>query len=135
MGAGVAARQWGVPTSEYLKVANNEILAILQIEHIEAVNHIDEILNVPGLDLIFIGPNDLSASMGLLGQQTHPRVEEANQKVLTAAKKAKVPAGILGFSPDVANMRIKQGFQFIVVGSDGGFLSAGAKRTLGQINK
>lgn len=135
VGASVAARRWGLPTSEYLKVANQEILAILQIENIEAVNRIDEILTIPGIDLIFIGPNDLAASMGLLGQTTHPRVEEAIQKVLAATKKAKVPAGILGFSPDEANRRIEQGFQFIAVASDGGLLSSGAKDVLRQIKR
>ena len=135
VGASVAARRWGLPTSEYLKVANQEILAILQIENIEAVNRIDEILTATGIDLIFIGPNDLSASMGLLGQTTHPLVEEAIQKVLTATKKAKVPAGILAFNPDEANRRIKQGFQFIAVASDGGLLSSGAKDVLRQIKR
>ena len=135
VGASVAARRWGLPTSEYLKVANQEILAILQIENIQAVNRIDEILTVPGIDLIFVGPNDLAASMGLLGQTTHPRVEEAIQKVLAATKKAKIPAGILGFSPDAANRRIDQGFQFIAVASDAGLLSSGAKDMLRQIKK
>jgi 4-hydroxy-2-oxoheptanedioate aldolase len=135
VGASVAARRWGLPTSEYLKVANNEIIAILQIENIEAVDHIDEILAVPGIDVIFVGPNDLASSMGFLGQPTHPRVEEAIQKVLAATKKAKVPAGILGFSPEAANRRIQQGFQFIAVASDGSLLSFGAKGILGQIKK
>jgi 4-hydroxy-2-oxoheptanedioate aldolase len=135
VGASVAARRWGLPTSEYLKVANREILAILQIENIEAVNQIEEILTVPGIDLIFVGPNDLASSMGLLGQPSHPRVEEAIQKVLAATKKAKVPAGILGFGPDAANRRIEQGFQFIAVASDGSLLSSGAKDILGQIKK
>ncbi len=135
VGASVAARRWGLPTSEYLKVANNEIIAILQIENIEAVNNIGEILTVPGIDVIFVGPNDLASSMGLLGQPTHPRVEEAIQKVLAATKKAKIPVGILGFSPDAANKRIQQGFQFIAVASDGSLLSSGAKGILGQIKK
>lgn len=135
VGASVAARRWGLRTSEYLKVANKEIIAILQIENIEAVNHIDEILTVPGIDMIFVGPNDLASSMGLLGQRTHPRVEEVIQKVLTAAKKAKVPVGILGFSPEAANRRIEQGFQFIAVASDGSLLSSGAKDIIRQIKK
>jgi 2-keto-3-deoxy-L-rhamnonate aldolase RhmA len=135
MGPGFAALRWGLSIPEYLKIANNEIMAILLIEHIEAVNRIDEILTVPGIDLIFVGPGDLSASMGLLGQATHTRVEEAIQKVLAATKKAKVPAGITAFTPDDANRRIQQGFQFIFVGSDTGFLTAGAKGILGQIKK
>jgi len=132
---GFAALRWGLSMPEYLKIANNEIMAILLIEHIEAVNHIDEILTVPGVDLIFVGPGDLSASMGLLGQTTHARVEDAIQKVLAATKKAKVPAGILAVTPDDANRRIQQGFQFILVGSDMGFLTSGAKGILGQIKR
>lgn len=135
MGAGFAALRWGLSVPEYLKIANNEILAILLIEHIDAVNRIDEILTVPGIDVIFVGPGDLSASMGLLGQTTHPRVEEAIQKVLAATKKAKVPVGVTAFTSDDASRRIQQGFQFIFVGSDTGFLTSGAKSILGQIKK
>jgi 2-keto-3-deoxy-L-rhamnonate aldolase RhmA len=127
--------RWGLSIPEYLKIANNEIMAILLIEHFEAVNHIDEILTVPGVDLIFVGPFDLSASMGLLGQVTHTRVEEAIQKVLAAAKKVKVPVGTITASADDANRRIQQGFQFILVGSDTGFLASGAKGMLGQIKR
>jgi len=132
---GIAALRWGLSVPEYLKIANNEIMAILLIEHIEAVNRIDEILTVPGIDLIFVGPGDLSASMGLLGQTTHTRVEEAIQKVLAATKKANVPVGITAASADDANRRIQQGFQFIFVGTDMGFLTSGAKGILGQIKR
>ena len=132
---GFAALRWGLSVPEYLKVANSEIMAILLIEHIEGVNRIDEILTVPGIDLICVGPGDLSASMGLLGQATHTRVEEAIQKVLAAAKKAKVPAGTMAVTPDDANRRIEQGFQFILVGFDTGFLTSGAKGILGQIKR
>jgi 2-keto-3-deoxy-L-rhamnonate aldolase RhmA len=78
MGAGFAALRWGLSIPEYLKIANKEIMVILLIEHAEAVNRIDEILTVPGIDLIFVGPGDLSASMGLLGQVTHILVEKSN---------------------------------------------------------
>ncbi len=136
VGASVAARRWGVrPTSEYLKIANKQIMAILQIETIEAVNHIDEILAVPGIDMIFVGPNDLASSMGLLGQPGHPHVEEAIQKVLAATRKAKVPIGTMGFSAEAANRRIEQGFQFIAVASDGSLLSSGARNILKQIKR
>ena len=87
--AGPAALRWGLSVPESLKIASNEIMAILLIEHIEAVNHIDEILTVPGVDLIFVGPGDLSASMGLLGQMTHTRAEGAMQKVLLPQRKRK----------------------------------------------
>jgi 4-hydroxy-2-oxoheptanedioate aldolase len=132
---GFAALRWGLPVPEYLKIANKEIMAILLIEHIEAVNRIEEILTVPGIDLIFVGPGDLSASMGLLGQATHTRVEEAIQKVLAATKKAKIPVGIPAVTPDDANRRIQQGFQFILVATDMGLLTSGAKGILGQIKR
>jgi len=130
-----AALRWGLSVPEYVKVANREIMAIVLIEHIDAVSRIDEILGVPGVDLAFIGPYDLSGSMGLLGQITHPKEEEAIQKVLAAAKKAKVPAGILAVTAEDANRRLQQGFQFIMVGSDTGFLAGAAKGMLNQIKR
>ena len=130
-----AALRWGLSVPEYVKAANREIMAILLIEHIDAVGRIDEILSVPGVDLAFIGPYDLSGSMGMLGQITHPREEEAIQKVLAAAKKAKVPAGILAVTPEDVNRRLQQGFQFIMVGSDTGFLAGAAKGMLNQIKR
>jgi 2-keto-3-deoxy-L-rhamnonate aldolase RhmA len=132
---GFAALRWGLSVPEYLKIANKEIMVILLIEHIEAVNRIEEILTVPGIDLIFVGPGDLSASMGLLGQATHTRVEEAIQKVLAATKTAKIPVGIPAVTPDDANRRIHQGFQFILVATDMGLLTSGAKGMLGQIKR
>jgi 4-hydroxy-2-oxoheptanedioate aldolase len=130
-----AALRWGLSVPEYVKAANREIMAILLIEHIDAVGRIDEILSVPGVDLAFIGPFDLSGSMGLLGQITHPREEEAIQKVLAAAKRAKVPAGILAVTPEDVNRRLQQGFQFIMVGADTAFLTAGAKGILSQVKR
>jgi 4-hydroxy-2-oxoheptanedioate aldolase len=134
-GPSLAALRWGLPVPEYVKVANQEILAILLIEHIDAVDRIEEILSVPGVDLVMIGPFDLSGSMGMLGQVKDPKVEEAVDKVLAAAKKAKIPAGIIALSPEDIRRRLQQGFQFLIVGTDTGFLTAGAKSILGQIRR
>ncbi len=131
----IAALRWGLSVPEYVQAANRGIMAILLIEHIDAVGRIEEILSVPGVDLAFIGPYDLSGSMGLLGQVTHPRVEEAIQKVLAAAKKTKVPIGILAVTPEDVNRRLQQGFQFIMVGGDTGFLTGAAKGMLSQIKR
>ena len=130
-----AASQWGLSVPDYAKVANKEILAIVLIEDIKAVENIAEILAVPGVDLVFIGMFDLSGSMGLLGQTSHPKVEEAAQKVLAAAKRARVPAGIISLTPEDINRRIAQGFQFIAVGVDALFLTSAAKGLLGQIKR
>jgi 2-keto-3-deoxy-L-rhamnonate aldolase RhmA len=120
---------------EYAKVANSEILAIVQIEDIEAVKRIDEILSVPGVDVVFIGMFDLSGSLGLLGQTSHPQVEEAVQKVLAAAKRSKVPAGIIALTPDEINKRIEEGFQFIAVSTDALLLTSAATDLIGQIKR
>jgi 4-hydroxy-2-oxoheptanedioate aldolase len=130
-----AALRWGLSVPEYLKAANREIMAILLIEHIDAVGRIDEILGVQGVDLAYIGPYDLSGSMGLFGQITHPRVEEAIQKVLAAAKEAKVPVGIPAVTPEDVNRRLQQGFQFIMMGSDASFMSGAAKGILSQVKR
>jgi len=134
-GPGFAALRWGLSVPEYVKMANQEIMAILLIEQIGAVDRINEILSVPGIDVIMIGPYDLSGSMGLLGQVTHPKVEEAIDRVLAAAQKAKIPAGILALTPGEINRRLDQGFQFLIVGTDTGFLAGGAKNILGQIKR
>jgi 4-hydroxy-2-oxoheptanedioate aldolase len=130
-----AALRWGVSPPEYAKVANKEVMAILLIEHIDAVNRIDEILAVPGIDLAFVGPFDLSGSMGLLGQTTHPQVQESIDKVHAAAERAKVPIGIVATAPDAINKRLQQGYQFLMVGNDVAFLTAGAKNILDQIKR
>jgi len=134
-GPGFAALRWGLSVPEYVRMANREIMAILLIEHIEAVGRIEEILSVPGIDLIMIGPYDLSGSMGMLGQVTRPEVEEAIEKILAAAQRAKISAGILALTPDDIKRRLRQGFQFLVVGTDTGFLAGGAKNILGQIKR
>jgi 4-hydroxy-2-oxoheptanedioate aldolase len=130
-----AAARWGLSVPGYAKVANKEILAILLIEDIQAVERIDEILSVPGVDLVFVGMFDLSGSMGLLGQVTHPKVEEAAQKVLAAAKAARVPAGIIALAPEEINKRIAEGFQFIAVTTDALLLASGARNLLGQLKR
>ena len=128
-----AALRWGLTGAEYVRNANREVMAIVQIEHNEAVERIDEIVAVPGIGLPLIGPYDLSASMGLMGQVTHPKVQEAIDRVLMASRKAGLPAGIFGTSADEINGYIERGFQAILIGVDVAFLTAGAKGMLSQI--
>jgi len=109
---------YGLKTKEYLEVADDLILVIAQIETQEAINNLEEILSVDGIDAIFIGPADLSASFGLLGQSRHPKNLEAIDKILEAGKKANVPVGIYTLGPDYNKKVIEKGFQFVVLGSD-----------------
>lgn len=130
-----AALRWGLTAVEYVEQANDAVMAIVQIEHIDAVARIDEIVAVPGIDVALIGPYDLSGSMNRLGQVAHPEVQAAIDRVLKASNKANVPVGIFGVTADEINRYIAQGFRAILVGVDAGFLAAGAKALLSQIRR
>ena len=97
---------------------NGELLAIIQIETPEGVENIDEIIAVPGIGVIFIGPSDLSTSMGYASPAA-PEVEAAIQRVLRACLDNDVPCAITT-GQDSVQQRIEQGFRFVTVGLDGG---------------
>ena len=107
---------------DYLKVANELMLAAVQIEHRDAVAHVEEIVTLPGIDLIFIGPSDLSASMGHRDQPGHPEVTKAIEKVVRIARRAQVPLGIPIGTPEEVAVRVRQGFQFLHLGLDSVYL-------------
>ena len=135
-GGGLGRAQcYGLHMGEYMETANNEVMMIPMIEHIQAVENIDEILKVKGVDSVMVGTLDLSGSMGVLGQTGDPKVEGAVQKVLASCKKAKVPCGIITVAPEQANERIKQGFTNIIMGIDVLFLHSAARGAIGQIVK
>jgi 2-dehydro-3-deoxyglucarate aldolase len=115
---------FGAWFQEYLQKANSSIMIVVQIEHIAALDRLEEILSVEGVDAILIGSNDLSASMGLLGQPTHPDVQEVVNTIRETAKRTGVPSGIIAATPADANKRITEGYQFIGIGHDVGLLSS-----------
>lgn len=127
------AAGFGACFDEYLRRANDDMLIGVQIEHSKAVENIDEIVRVPGVNLVFVGANDLSASMGLLGEPKHPKVQEAIQTVLAAAKQAGIAAGLVAYDSQDADRRIAQGFQFVSIGHDVGFLSLICRRVCGEV--
>lgn len=107
----------------YIANANDHVVLWVQIEHIDAVENIDEIVQAPHLDGLFIGSNDLSGSMGLLGQTRHPRVLEAIDTVIAAARRAHVPMGMAGpAKPEDAFAWLQKGVQFITLGSAESYL-------------
>jgi 4-hydroxy-2-oxoheptanedioate aldolase len=103
---------------DYLSLANASVSLTAQIESADAVEHADEILAVDGVDAMFVGPADLSASMGLLGQQGHPTVIAAVERVLDAAAAAGKPAGVNAFDPAMAEHYLDHGASFVLVGAD-----------------
>jgi len=133
-GAGLGRAQcYGMHMGEYLQTANDEVTTILMIEHIKAVENIEAIIAVKGVDSVMVGALDLSGSMGMLGQTADPKVEGAVQKVLAACKKAGMPCGIITVSPDATNERIAQGFTNLIIGIDVLFLHGAATQALGKI--
>lgn len=103
---------------DYLAQAAEHVSLTVQIETAGAVVKAEEILAVDGVDAVFVGPSDLAASMGLLGQQTHPEVVTAVHRVFAAAKKAGKPVGVNAFDPAAADAYLAEGADFVAVGAD-----------------
>lgn len=133
---GRPASAWGVSSEEYLRTANDEILVAVQVETKKAIANIEDIASVEGVDATFIGPADLSASMGYRGEYFHPEVVKAMERVVDACKASGVAPGIaFGLGVDHVNSLIGNGFRFIGIGSDRGFLSTGCRETLNKIRR
>jgi 4-hydroxy-2-oxoheptanedioate aldolase len=130
VGGGFHALNFDAQADEYYARANDEVLAIIQTEHIAAVEIADEIYSVPGIDAVFVGPNDLAASMKTPDGQwpSKERQEEVLQEILAACKRNKVPAGLHVFSIEDALRRAEEGWQFIAVNSELRFMLEGAKQ-------
>lgn len=124
--------------SEYYNNANDEILLVLQIEHIDGVEHVDEIASVPGVDAVFIGPNDMAASMGLgLGtplESDEPRIVEAIKHVRESCAKHGVAPGIHCSSAEAVNRRIGEGFQFCAMASELRYMLGGLNADIATLN-
>ncbi len=127
LGVRRAARYGAVPLDDYLKTADDDLLVMIQFEHIKALERLDEILSVPGID-----PADLSASMGLIGQIEHPDVLKVIDKVAAAAKARGLYLGTaVGYSPDSFERWLNRGINWIAIAGDAGCLFA-QTRTLNQ---
>lgn len=123
-GVGLArAHKYGGGFKDYVSNANNDIIIMLQIEQIEAVRNIDAILKVKGYDLIFIGPYDLSASMGLTGQIDHPEVRKAIKTVKQKCHDAGIPYAIYGSSPEDLSKEKADGCSYFLYEVDISILS------------
>jgi 2-keto-3-deoxy-L-rhamnonate aldolase RhmA len=134
-GPTMAASRWGMSGSDYAKFANENVLVVVIIEQKQAIDKIDEIASVPGIDVLFIGVNDLSYSLGVGGKTNDPLVEEAVSKVLAAGKKHNIPVGYPAGNPAEINKRIAQGFRFFQASSDLSLMAAGARDLLSKIQQ
>lgn len=103
---------------DYLHDAAAHVSVTVQIETAAGVEAAAEIAAVEGVDAVFVGPSDLSASMGLLGRQSHPDVVAAVHRVFAAAHAAGIPVGVNAFDPAVAEEYLDAGADFVAVGAD-----------------
>lgn len=119
--------QFGAKFMERLETSHENVLVIAQIESPTALENVNDIADVDGVDVLFIGPMDLTVSLGIARAFDHPDFIEAKRKVVDAANRAGKACGILGFSPEDIAFHYDEGFNFIAVGSDGGMVANGMK--------
>ena len=131
----VRATWYGGP--DYFKNANNTVVSMAMIETRQALDNLDDILSVPGLDSLYVGPNDLAISLGYApsGVPTDAEVIEAIKTIAAGAKRHKIAAGIHCGSTAMAKQMIGFGFQFVTLLADNAFLAAAAKDAVAQMRE
>jgi 4-hydroxy-2-oxoheptanedioate aldolase len=123
----VRATGFGKHFAEYSAHANENIVGIVQIESMEALQHLDEIASLDGIDVLFIGPADLTMALGIFGQFDHPSFKDAVKATVRASQKAGKATGILIFSPEDYATYFDMGLRVIACGADGTFVAEGAR--------
>jgi 4-hydroxy-2-oxoheptanedioate aldolase len=135
VGGSAHALNFDATPNEYYARANDEILVVLQCEHIQAVEDADAIFSVPGIDAIFVGPNDLAASMRSPDGKppTGEATAKAMQHILATCRKHGVPPGLHCGNAEEARHRIEEGWQFLAVASELRMLLDSASEVVRQL--
>ena len=133
-GAEFAQFRWPAPEG-YYDFADRNVLVVAVVEDTSAVEQIDEIAATPGVDVLFIGTSDLSFSLGIRGEQDHPKLDQAVAKIVAAGKRHRKFLGRPGRTPQEIKKGQKQGFQFFMTGTDVDFMVAGATQLLAPFGK
>jgi len=120
-------------TKDYLRNAANDIAVIIQLETPAAIERLAAIAAVPGVDSLFIGPGDLSASMGRIGEVGHPEVQALIAKAAKDARAANMPIGIVGPNPEMVARFLDYGYTWVAVSSDLGMITGRAVDWIGAI--
>jgi 4-hydroxy-2-oxoheptanedioate aldolase len=113
-----------------IQAVNRRVLGIIQVESRSAVDHIEEIASIEGVDVLFVGPTDLSHSLGVPGAFDDPGYLDALKRVVAASEAAGKTTGILLRDPSALPRHLDLGFRFIGLGSDGAFIRDGARAAL-----
>lgn len=130
-----AANYSSMDKFKYFESANKETMIIAHIEGVEGINNLDEILSVPGIDVIFIGPYDLSQSLGISGQVNHPLVTEKMKEVVSKCKESNVAAGTFADDVETAKLWISLGVQYMAFSVDVGILYEVSKQIVEKLKK
>lgn len=105
----------------------NDTLVIIQLEGGEAIRNIDEILAVPGVDIVFVGPYDLSASMGLIGQTSHPDVVAQMERIVRKAQERNIVLGVFADTPETMRQWLDAGVRYVSYSVDVGIFAASCR--------
>ena len=124
------AHGYGSKLQEYLERANTEVTVVIQAEHILAVQNIEDLVAVEGIDAVLVGSYDLSNSMGLVGQVEHPDVQAAIEHVRQVCHNRDVPLGIFSTRAERAVKYLDQGFNLLAVSTDALLISQAVKEIL-----
>lgn len=129
----VRATGFGKNFNDYYQNAKENILGIVQIETAEVLNHLDEIAALDGVDVLFIGPSDLTMELGIFGQFDHSLFRDALKVTVNAAQKAGKATGILLFNPEDYKTYHNLGIRMIACGSDATFVAEGARNMVNKL--
>jgi 4-hydroxy-2-oxoheptanedioate aldolase len=119
--------------ADYLKGANAEICTIIQLETPEAIERLPEIAGFAGIDALFVGPGDLAAAMGHIGNIAHPEVQQLIAKAASDARAAAKPIGIVGPNPEMVGRFLDHGYDYAAVASDIAMMTGRASEWLGTL--
>lgn len=118
------AAEYGDDFQEYVQSANGSITTVVQIETQQGLDNVEEIATVDGVDALFVGPADLSANLGIFAEWENERLVDAIETVIDAGNAAGVSVGTLVVNPEDIEMRVEQGFDYLIAGKDTSHLSS-----------
>lgn len=131
----VRATGFGKNASDYIANLEKNIVGVIQIETLSALEQIEEIAALDFVDVLFVGPSDLTMAMGIFGQLEHPRYQKAISDVALAAQKYNKTAGVLLLDIREYEMYQRLGYRFLACGADASFVMKGAEEIIKQMNE
>ena len=127
------AQRYDLTFDDYMQRANEEIAVIVQIESARGIDEVERIAATPGVDCLYVGPADLAASLGHLGDSRHPDVETAMARVLAAGKQAGVAVGIFASDTAIARQYREAGYRMITLSADVTWLLRATRQALQEV--